>query len=201
MYIVSYCASLFLLVINCKCKIMHCLLKIKKIVYYKRTKNIQAEVNAAPFLSVQVDETTDLTNKAQLSVILWYVYQSQAHSCQQGTQTCCCYWLRFNCAGLLQLHWKASRHTVCMMAMDKAFCCQRMSDTMAIVGRLREDFDAFYVRFQDKCQQLGLTDTLMRSDQPIRDWRSLLFHSILDNISTQMKTRFGHHAKLSFIGL
>ncbi|CAK6975949.1 zinc finger MYM-type protein 1 [Scomber scombrus] len=39
--------------------------------------DIQVEVNAAPFVSVQVDEITDATNKAQLSVILRYVNQSE----------------------------------------------------------------------------------------------------------------------------
>lgn len=36
-------------------------------------QDIRTEVSAAPFVSVQVDETTDITNKAQMSVILRYV--------------------------------------------------------------------------------------------------------------------------------
>ena len=35
--------------------------------------DIKKEINAAPFLAVEVDETTDVTNKAQISVILRYV--------------------------------------------------------------------------------------------------------------------------------
>ncbi|XP_053567618.1 zinc finger MYM-type protein 1 [Bombina bombina] len=35
--------------------------------------DIKKEINAAPFVAVEVDETTDVTNKAQISVILRYV--------------------------------------------------------------------------------------------------------------------------------
>lgn len=35
--------------------------------------DIRHEINAAPFVGVEVDETTDVTNKAQVSVILRYV--------------------------------------------------------------------------------------------------------------------------------
>ncbi|KAL2079810.1 hypothetical protein ACEWY4_025554 [Coilia grayii] len=86
-------------------------------------------------------------------------------------------------------------------SLDIAFCCQRISDTMAVMGRLRQDFDSFYVKFEERCQQLGLSDASARGDQPIRDRRRLLFYSILENICTQMKTRFDHYGKLSFIGL
>ncbi|KAL2080663.1 hypothetical protein ACEWY4_024456 [Coilia grayii] len=86
-------------------------------------------------------------------------------------------------------------------SVDIAFCCQRISDTMAIMCRLREDFDSFYIKFEERCQQLGLSDASAQSDQPIRDRRRLLFYSILENICIQMKTRFAHYGKLSFIGL
>lgn len=35
--------------------------------------DIKKETDAAPFVAVEVDETTDVTNKAQISVILRYV--------------------------------------------------------------------------------------------------------------------------------
>jgi hypothetical protein len=35
------------------------------------------EINAAPFVALEVDETTDVTNKAQISVILRYVAKSE----------------------------------------------------------------------------------------------------------------------------
>ena len=34
---------------------------------------IKKEINAVSFVAVEVDETTDVTNKAQISVILRYV--------------------------------------------------------------------------------------------------------------------------------
>lgn len=86
-------------------------------------------------------------------------------------------------------------------SLDIAFCCQRISDTMAVVSRLREDFDSFHSRFEERCQQLGFRDASTRGDQPIRDRRRILFYSILDNICSQMKTRFDHYGKLAFIGL
>ena len=39
--------------------------------------DIQTEINAAPFVALEVDETTDVTNKAQISVILRYVAKSK----------------------------------------------------------------------------------------------------------------------------
>nr|XP_032833154.1 zinc finger MYM-type protein 1-like isoform X4 [Petromyzon marinus] len=39
--------------------------------------DIKAEIHAAPFVAVEVDETTDVTNKAQVSVILRYVAKSE----------------------------------------------------------------------------------------------------------------------------
>ena len=39
--------------------------------------DIQNEINAASFVAVEVDETTDVTNKAQISVILRYVAKSE----------------------------------------------------------------------------------------------------------------------------
>ena len=39
--------------------------------------DIKREINAAPFVAVEVDETTDVTNKAQISVILRYVAKSE----------------------------------------------------------------------------------------------------------------------------
>lgn len=38
---------------------------------------IKREINAAPFVAVKIDETTDVTNKAQISVILHYVAKSE----------------------------------------------------------------------------------------------------------------------------
>lgn len=35
--------------------------------------HIKSDINAASFVAVEVDETTDITNKAQISVISWYV--------------------------------------------------------------------------------------------------------------------------------
>ncbi|XP_060768562.1 zinc finger MYM-type protein 1 [Neoarius graeffei] len=40
--------------------------------------DIKKEIDAAPFVAVEVDETTDVTNRAQISVILRYVATSEA---------------------------------------------------------------------------------------------------------------------------
>uniref|UniRef100_UPI0037E77704 zinc finger MYM-type protein 1 n=1 Tax=Semicossyphus pulcher TaxID=241346 RepID=UPI0037E77704 len=42
------------------------------------TNDIKKEISAAPFVAVEVDETTDVTNKAQISVILRYVAKTEA---------------------------------------------------------------------------------------------------------------------------
>ena len=39
--------------------------------------DIKRDINAAPFVAVEVDETTDITNKAQISVIVRYVAKSE----------------------------------------------------------------------------------------------------------------------------
>ena len=39
--------------------------------------DIKKEINAASFVAAEVDETTDVTNKAQISVILRHVAKSE----------------------------------------------------------------------------------------------------------------------------
>ena len=43
------------------------------------TNDIKKEISAAPFVAVEVDKTTDGTQKAQISVILRYVAQTEAN--------------------------------------------------------------------------------------------------------------------------
>lgn len=40
--------------------------------------NFKNEIVAAPFVAVEVDETTDVPNQAQISVILCYVTKTEA---------------------------------------------------------------------------------------------------------------------------
>ncbi|XP_019735416.1 zinc finger MYM-type protein 1-like [Hippocampus comes] len=42
--------------------------------------DIKREINAAPFVAVEVDKTTDITNKAEISVILRYVTKKMQHT-------------------------------------------------------------------------------------------------------------------------
>ncbi|KAL2094555.1 hypothetical protein ACEWY4_009274 [Coilia grayii] len=86
-------------------------------------------------------------------------------------------------------------------SMDIAFCCEQINDTMTILCQLREDFDSFYNGFEESCQLLGLISSFTKSEQPIRDQRRMLYHNILDNISTQIKARFDQYDKLSFVDL
>lgn len=46
--------------------------------------DIKEDINAAPFVAVEVDETTDVTNKAQVSVILRYVAKSEVREAFLG---------------------------------------------------------------------------------------------------------------------
>ena len=43
--------------------------------------------------------------------------------------------------------------------MDIAFCCAQIRDTIDYVERQRQEFDNFYLRFEQKCSTLHLTDT------------------------------------------
>ncbi|KAG2459971.1 ZMYM1 protein, partial [Polypterus senegalus] len=83
--------------------------------------------------------------------------------------------------------------------MDNVYCCARIRDTIGVVERMRQEFDTFYERFEQKCTTLGLTD--IGSKQSVRDKRKQMFFNILDNISVQMKARFDHFGELAFLGL
>lgn len=85
-------------------------------------------------------------------------------------------------------------------AMDNGFCCARIRDTIAVVEGQRQEFESFYERFEQKCSSLGLTDSV-GGQQPVRDERKRLFCNILDNITAQLKARFGHFGDLAFLGL
>ncbi|XP_053556836.1 zinc finger MYM-type protein 1-like [Bombina bombina] len=84
--------------------------------------------------------------------------------------------------------------------MDVAFCCESIREVMAFLERQRQDFDAFYKRFEDRCVRFGLTEN-ERGNQPIRDVRRRMFYNILDNVIVQMKARFDHYEELSFLSL
>ncbi|KAJ6633916.1 hypothetical protein lerEdw1_014256, partial [Lerista edwardsae] len=85
-------------------------------------------------------------------------------------------------------------------ATDIRFCCAQIRSAMEVVERQRQEFDSFYFRFEQKCAALGLTD-IVRSGQPIREERRILFYNILDNIAIQLKARFAHFGDLAFVGL
>ena len=87
-------------------------------------------------------------------------------------------------------------------AMDIGFCCARIRDTIAVVERMRQEFDNFYEWFEQRCSALGLTDNeRSQSKTPAKDERKRKFFNILDNVSTQMKARFDHFGELAFLGL
>ncbi|CAG5929464.1 unnamed protein product [Menidia menidia] len=82
---------------------------------------------------------------------------------------------------------------------DIEHCVARIRDTVSVMERMRLEFDSYYLRFEQKCGALGLTDGTDRHSA--RDERRHLFCNILDNISDQMKARFGHFDELAFLGL
>uniref|UniRef100_A0A3Q2DQ75 DUF4371 domain-containing protein n=1 Tax=Cyprinodon variegatus TaxID=28743 RepID=A0A3Q2DQ75_CYPVA len=67
----------------------------------------------------------------------------------------------------------------------------KVTDIEYCVARIRDTVS--------KCGALGLTDGTDRHSA--RDERRHLFYNILDNISDQMKARFGHFDELAFLGL
>ncbi|KAK7909674.1 hypothetical protein WMY93_014358 [Mugilogobius chulae] len=84
--------------------------------------------------------------------------------------------------------------------MDIGFCCEKIRETLQTVEHIRQDFDGFYERFEQKCAGLGLTDNA-RGNQSQRDERKRMFYNILDNVSVQMKARFDHFDELAFVSL
>lgn len=83
--------------------------------------------------------------------------------------------------------------------MDIGFCCAQIHDTIGVVERMRQEFNALYERFEQKYSTLGLNDS--GRNQSVRDERKLMFCNILDTISVQMKARFDHFDELAFLGL
>lgn len=79
------------------------------------------------------------------------------------------------------------------------YCLARIRDTAAALERMTLEFNIFYVRFENKCRALGLTES--GDGESIRSERKQVFCSILDNISSQMKARFDHFGELAFLGL
>ncbi|KAJ7988524.1 hypothetical protein DPEC_G00324470 [Dallia pectoralis] len=91
-------------------------------------------------------------------------------------------------------------HVLQNKVMNIGFCCQRIRDAMEVVERLRQGFDSFHDRLEQKCVTLGLTENA-RSKHLIRDERKRMFSNILENVSVQMKARFDNFAELNFLGL
>lgn len=84
--------------------------------------------------------------------------------------------------------------------MDIGFCRVRVSDTMKVLDRQREDFDRFYEHFEQRCMELNFSESETRRNQP-REERRRIYFAILDNITMQMKTRFDALGELDFLGL
>lgn len=86
--------------------------------------------------------------------------------------------------------------------MDIGFCCEQIRETIAYVECMRQEFENFYKRFEEKCATLGLIEAIdaerLRS---MKDKRKQLFYNILDNIIVQLKSRFDNFSDLAFLGL
>ena len=67
---------------------------------------------------------------------------------------------------------------------------------------MRQEFEDFYKRFEEKCATLGLIEAIdaerLRS---MKDKRKQSFYNILDNIIAQLKSRFDNFSDLAFLGL
>ena len=86
-------------------------------------------------------------------------------------------------------------------AMDIGFCCARIRETIAIVDRMRQEFDTFWGRFEQRCSALGLTDDERDQVSHSKDGRRRKYFNILDNVSTQMRARYDDYGELAFLGL
>ena len=64
--------------------------------------------------------------------------------------------------------------------------CRTLSDTMKALERQRQDFDRFYERVKQKCNELGLAKSETHSKQPIRVERGRIYYNMQDNINVQM---------------
>ncbi|XP_036973754.1 zinc finger MYM-type protein 1 [Acanthopagrus latus] len=85
-------------------------------------------------------------------------------------------------------------------AMDIGVCCARVRDTMCALSNQRDQFDSLYDRFEQKKNELKLTDNSRRTQSP-RDERRMIYTSVLDNITEQLKARFDNLNELAFLGL
>ncbi|CAK6970933.1 zinc finger MYM-type protein 1 [Scomber scombrus] len=63
-------------------------------------------------------------------------------------------------------------------AMDIGLCCGRVRDTMCALNNQRNQFDSLYDRFEQKQNELKLTDITRRSESP-RDERRRIYFCVL----------------------
>lgn len=65
--------------------------------------------------------------------------------------------------------------------MDIGYCLTRIYGTVASLECMTQEFDSFYIKFDNKCSELGLTESGNR--EAIKNDSKLVFCNILDNIS------------------
>lgn len=82
---------------------------------------------------------------------------------------------------------------------DVGFCCARIHDAFAAIEGMRRGFHAFYLRYEQRCASLGLTEAGSRAS--IWQERRQSFSNILSNVGLQMRARFQHFAQLAFLDL
>ncbi|XP_061560982.1 zinc finger MYM-type protein 1-like [Phycodurus eques] len=86
--------------------------------------------------------------------------------------------------------------------MDIGHCCARIQDTMEVFEHMSLEFHTFYERFEQKCATLGLADSESPTGKrSVREERKQIYYNILDNVTFQMRSRFGHFDQLAFFGL
>lgn len=85
--------------------------------------------------------------------------------------------------------------------MDIEYCRARIRDTVAALERMRQKFDSFCDRLEQKCSALGLTESGDGQSIRCECERKRAFCNILENTSCQMKARVDHFGELAFLGL
>uniref|UniRef100_A0A3P8UM16 DUF4371 domain-containing protein n=1 Tax=Cynoglossus semilaevis TaxID=244447 RepID=A0A3P8UM16_CYNSE len=83
--------------------------------------------------------------------------------------------------------------------MDHGYCCARIRDTLSVIEHMRQEFDIFYEKYEQKCNALGLTDG--GSKQSAREEKKRMYYNILDNVGVQLKARIDHFSELAFLDL
>ncbi|KAJ4939297.1 hypothetical protein JOQ06_028747 [Pogonophryne albipinna] len=190
------------------------------------TDSMKEELRKAPFVAVMLDETTDISNVAQMSYVLRYVtddgikerffkYEDvtedkraeaiatrlleflRESGCIAKVVAQCYDGAAIMASGLNGVQAKVKETIPQNKGFDMQFCLARVDQLQRQIEQEKGNFDSVY----DETPALVSPPRGRGAQGDVHAWYRELHCSVIDSLLTQISNRFSDHKKLEFLAL